>query len=351
MRSIVRCILALSLTGLVSFAPHPAFAAVTAPQADVGLMTHLLYPVGWYVAGDGEAKPVLVGKLEDQTRNDSTVVYTLAPHELTVGSKYQMSGPDAVRSDFIDKGRWLVSEHESVGDIREYWDEGEDFWPERVAIQVCIWSENSDFTLDSDTVPDELVLRRAQELCDALDEAATAGQLETVTVHRRIDLSLEVVRSTATTVTVEARLVNRDTGSGLEDRVVEVSYDGLSEPLRTDSGGMIRRDYPRHDRKVLATARYEGKYNPGVTWASVDGAQPVVITGETLTLVDAVELRVDPATLIKDTDLLYQTVSEFVADRTPLPPQPGAAVGLLILGFGWVIVAVRMLGKLLAPAE
>lgn len=335
-------LLSVTVFGLLGIYPS---GATEGPK--VGLVTPD-YPEGSFINADKESKPVLTGKLENEERSKSAVVYTLSPTQLPLGSRYRMIAADAMRSPELNSARWLAARH---------WQEGKQlkYWPELVAVQLCIWSFNSSFSLSQEQVPDAAVLMRAQDLCAAVKaaeaKATAASGLETPAVLRQIHLGVDVVKSTATHVTVEARLEDRDTNREMKNYPLHLTYDESEKLVETGPGGVVRLDYPRQDHKVLLRGRYEGEYGEGVPWASVDGRGPYLITGESLPQTYVAEKVIDPSTLTSGAELAYQLVSDFMAKHTPLPSRPGAVIGLIVLVGGWILGLAKLVEFILKLVE
>jgi hypothetical protein len=316
-----------------------AFLGITPARADQGVgeiptgqIVRHVYSEGTYVNSNGRVKPIFSVWLRNMQGSNTVVVYTLKPGEPQVGAQYQMSTPDAVRTDTFLPAYWLVQQHAHIGTKLDY-------WPEQEAIQLAIWGYSNGAILSSERVPDTTVLSRAQELSGAVKEALAKSTPEYQLVHRRVKLSVHVRRSTATKVMIEARLYDLDNGQGLVDEPLNISYDGQQITRQTGAGGMVLVQEPRRDADVEVDANYTGQYSAGIHWVSTNGRGLPVILGDEFPVSFNTQIWIDPSTQTSGVALAYQQLGDYMSKHTPFKSAPGAVIGLIVLAGGWLLMA------------
>jgi hypothetical protein len=242
-----------------------------------------------------------------------------------------MGTPGALRAGSFDADYWLASKHGSVGTpLGDYWEELE-------AVQVCIWAQLDNGTLVPERVPSYSVLNRAKELCRTVAHVDPAKDSPYPVTHRRIELSPFVRRSSASTVNIEVRLADLDTNTGLDGYRLDASYDEIEVHPITGKGGVAQLSFPRRDDNVLFEVHYRGDYSVGIPWVSADGTEAPIVTAEQVPVQFSDHVQIKPSDLTSGPSLAYQQLGDFMAAHTPLPPRPGAAIGLVLLLLGWAI--------------
>lgn len=334
-----RRVIAVHLLALLAVFGSPGAARADGPTP-TGEIVPLTYgSEGTYIDAAGKRLPVIQAYVRTESGSDSSAVYTFTPGSLVIGSKYEMSTPDAVRAGPFPAVHWLATKHGTTGKALGY-------WPETEAVQLCIWNQHDPSVLTAARVPDHAVYARAQELCAAVKRVDPSKDSPYPTVHRRIELLAYVRRSTAKSVTVETRLADLDNNSGLNGQPLDASYDELEQHPKTGNGGTVQLRFPRRDDTVVFDVHYRGDYDQGLPWMSVDGSSAPVVAADKLPVEFNEEIRIEPAQLTGGIGLAYQELGDFLARHTPLPAQPAAAIGLAVLLAGWVITLVGGLVKL-----
>jgi hypothetical protein len=291
-----------------------------------------------YVTDEGSEQSILGRMLK--TAGASSIVYTFFPGQPNLSKVYRLGTEEVVRRHASAQVRWVASRHEEFGEVLK--------GPlrEMAAVQLCIWSFDNDKYLTPEQVPDEELRARAAYLREAADQHQSE---QPPNVLRQVELSVDVVRSTARHVELDLWLRDSESGRPLRDNSVTLSYDGEPVELTTNDHGhaLVQRD--RLDRKVTAEASWESSYAKGVLWVADDASQPELIQAEDLKTRLRTAMTVDPDTLKSGTDLMYQEIGDLVARHTPLGPQPGALIGLIVLCAGWVLVAARFFLRFRRP--
>jgi hypothetical protein len=288
-----------------------------------------------YLAADGSEHSILGRMLT--TGFASSIVYTFIPGLPALSKAYRLGNENVVRRHGSVQIRWVAKRHEEFGQklappLREM-----------AAVQLCIWSFDDGGYLTPQRVPDEELRTRAAYLREEADRHASE---QPQNVFRQVELSVDVVRSTAKRVELDVWLRDTDSGSALDGHEVTLTYDGASEVLTTNDGGHVLAQRDRLDRKVTAEASWQAHYSQGVLWVADDSSQPELIQAERLQTKLRTAVAVDPDSLKSGTDLMYQEIGDFVDRHTPLGAQPAALIGLIALGAGWVIVALQFVYQL-----
>jgi hypothetical protein len=289
---------------------------------------------GVYSPDPGSARPILDNYIRNNDTGHSSVVYTLSPEELKLGAKYEVSTPEAVRVGVLPRVHWLAAKHGRVRGALDY-------WPEQAAVQLCIWAQRDGAALSASNTSDMRILRRAVRLCSAVREANPSADSPFPRIHRRVSLKAAVRRATAGNVTIKTRLADAANNEGLPGQSLDVSYDEIERHVKTLKGGAVEMVFPRRDDHVSFHVHYQGEYDVGLPWVSTDGTGPVVVAAEKFPVEFNEEVDIDPSHLTSGVSLAYQEIGDFVSRHTPLPAQPGAAIGLVVLMGGWVIALGR----------
>lgn len=274
---------------------------------------------------------------------DTTAVFTLDPSaKVALNQRYAVTKKAVVRAYDLERAVWLTTNHQTIG--KPLNQTTDDYWSELAATQLCIWADRGSTSwrawLNDERVPSVDIRERARALCEAADQQNTKTTRIT-DYATNVGLDLDVVRSTATKVTLDAYLRDTKEGFSLPNQEVTVQYDGQTFKRKTDRGGIARFEVPRRDRKITASAVWSTRYPAGTLWVPDNSAYPALISAEYLEYRSVVTNNVDPTTLTSGVPLVYQMVSSWLEKHTPLGSQPAAAIGLAVLAVGYSLVLLR----------